>query len=224
MNRLALLLLAFLALALPASAVASSDKIFEDCQDGRLDRSYSSADLREAIRDLPVDLDEYSNCREIIRSAQQGVLGPGGSGPKQGDSGPIVGQGNATDGLDQGGAAGAGGSGGSSGGTTGSTGQAQTDKSGKDYGLLQPGQGGLPRNGNSAANPLDFGASAEERKGFEEARLADPSTLAAAAGEHPRTSGADLPAALIILLVLTGGALGATLVPRIKDLVVRRSA
>lgn len=223
MNRLALLVLAFLTLALPASAVASPDQIFEDCQDGRLDRSYSSSDLREAIRDLPVDLDEYSNCREIIRSAQQGVLGPGGSGPKQGDTGPIVGQGNATDGLDQGAGA-AGGSGGSGGGATGSTGQAQTDAGGKDYGLLQPGQGGLPRNGNSAANPLDFGASAEERQGFEQARLADPAQLASAAGENPRTSGADLPTALIILLLLTGGAVGATLVPRLKDLVVRRSA
>jgi len=212
MNRLALLVLAFLTLALPASAVASPDRIFEDCQDGRLDRSYSSSDLRQAIRDLPVDLDEYSNCREIIRSAQQGVLGPGGSGPKQGDSGPVVGQGNATDGLD------------GSTGATGATGQAQTDASGKDYGLLQPGQGGLPRNGNSAANPLDFGASAEERQAFEQARLTDPAKLAATAGENPRTSGADLPTALIVLLLLTGGAVGATVVPRLKDLVVRRSA
>ena len=65
---------------LPAAA-ASPDAIFEDCQDGRLDKRYADGDYRDALSDMPVDLDEYTNCRELIRSAQQGVRGGGGSGP-----------------------------------------------------------------------------------------------------------------------------------------------
>ena len=81
----AALLLALAALTagvggLPAAS-ASPDAIFEDCQDGRLDKRYSDADYRDALSDIPVDLDEYTNCRELIRSAQQGVRGGGGSGP-----------------------------------------------------------------------------------------------------------------------------------------------
>ena len=67
--------------AVPALAAASVDEIYEDCQNGRLDTGYSAKDLREALADIPVDLDEYTNCRELIRSAQQGVRGSGGSGP-----------------------------------------------------------------------------------------------------------------------------------------------
>ena len=75
-----LIVLAALGMA-PAAASASADAIFEDCQDGRLDKRYSGKDYREALADIPVDLDEYTNCRELIRSAQQGVRGSGGAGP-----------------------------------------------------------------------------------------------------------------------------------------------
>jgi len=67
--------------ALPALATASPDAIYADCQDGRLDKRYAAKDLRDALADMPGDLDEYTNCRELIRSAQQGVRGGGGSGP-----------------------------------------------------------------------------------------------------------------------------------------------
>ncbi len=67
--------------AVPAGASASADASFEDCQDGRLDKKHDAKDLREALSDMPVDLDEYTNCRELIRSAQQGVRGSGGAGP-----------------------------------------------------------------------------------------------------------------------------------------------
>ncbi len=76
------LLAALIALAgVPAVAAASAERIYEDCQDGRLDKRYSGKDYRDALADIPVDLDEYTNCRELIRSAQQGVRGSGGSGP-----------------------------------------------------------------------------------------------------------------------------------------------
>jgi hypothetical protein len=79
---LSLLLVALVALAVaPAAASASVDELLLDCQDGRIDKRYADADYRGALADMPVDVDEYSNCRELIRSARQGVRGSGGTGP-----------------------------------------------------------------------------------------------------------------------------------------------
>jgi hypothetical protein len=62
------LVLAVLAvLALPGSAMANP---IADCSDdGDLDKQYSNAELRKALDTLPTDLDEYSNCREILSGA-----------------------------------------------------------------------------------------------------------------------------------------------------------
>jgi hypothetical protein len=78
-----LVLLAALALlALPASASASADAVIRDCaRDGRLDKEYSNAELRRARNNLPADLDEYSDCRDVIASAIKGAsAGSGGHG------------------------------------------------------------------------------------------------------------------------------------------------
>jgi hypothetical protein len=70
---------ALLLLALPSSALASPDQVLRDCaQDGRLDRNYSNSDLRKARDDLPSDLDEYSDCREVIGAAIKGGSDRGG--------------------------------------------------------------------------------------------------------------------------------------------------
>ena len=73
MTRLArhlLLLGALVALAAPAAAVASPEQVIKDCaKDGALNGKYSNEDLRKAKNNLPTDLDEYSDCREIIASA-----------------------------------------------------------------------------------------------------------------------------------------------------------
>ena len=68
-------------LAVPAAAGASVDQILEDCQDGRLDKRYPKPELRQALKDMPADLDEYSNCREVIRAARDNRRGGGGAGP-----------------------------------------------------------------------------------------------------------------------------------------------
>jgi hypothetical protein len=68
-----LTLAALAALALPAVATASADQVIRDCaRDGDLDRSYSNAELRKAQDELPADLDEYSDCREVIAGAVKG--------------------------------------------------------------------------------------------------------------------------------------------------------
>ncbi len=68
-------------LAAPAAAGASVDQILEDCQDGRLDRRYPKPELRQALKEMPADLDEYTNCRELIRAARDNRRGAGGAGP-----------------------------------------------------------------------------------------------------------------------------------------------
>ena len=67
-----------IALAIPATAIASGDDVIRDCaQDGDLDKEYSDEELEDASENLPSDVDSYSNCRDVIRAAQTG--GRGGS-------------------------------------------------------------------------------------------------------------------------------------------------
>jgi hypothetical protein len=69
------------ALAVPALAAASGAQVIRDCaDDGRLSRTYSQSDLRKALEDLPTDIDEYTDCRDVIRRAQLGVAGGGAGG------------------------------------------------------------------------------------------------------------------------------------------------
>jgi uncharacterized membrane protein YgcG len=65
-----------LALALPALAQASGDDVIRDCaQDGDLDQDYSDKELEDAERNMPSDIDQYSDCRDVIRQAQAGGRG-----------------------------------------------------------------------------------------------------------------------------------------------------
>jgi hypothetical protein len=84
-----LLVLAVLAvLALPGSAMANPMAAIADCNnDGDLDKQYSNADLRKALDNLPTDLDEYTNCREILSSAITGGSDKGGNRPTAGGAG-----------------------------------------------------------------------------------------------------------------------------------------
>lgn len=87
-----LVLLALLALLAPASALAASEDVIDDCaQDGVIDGRYSDQELRDAERDLPSDIDEYTDCREAIRSelgSDGGGSGSGGSGSGSGGGAP----------------------------------------------------------------------------------------------------------------------------------------
>jgi hypothetical protein len=81
--RTTLALIAVLLLGLPAAAHASASDVIRDCaQDGKLDKTYSQRDLRNANSNLPSDIDEYTDCRSVIRAAMHGGSGnPGGPGP-----------------------------------------------------------------------------------------------------------------------------------------------
>jgi hypothetical protein len=82
-------------LLVPATAAhASARDVVRDCTDnGRIDSPHSPADYKGALHNLPSDVDEYTDCRQIIEAAQRrdahssssggggGTLGGGGGGP-----------------------------------------------------------------------------------------------------------------------------------------------
>lgn len=110
LRRLIPLLLALAAALLaPAAALADGEDVLRDCNDnGKLDKRYSQGEYRDAIENIPTDLDEYTDCRDVIRRAQLGLNGSG-SGDGTGGSGGATGGG--TTGGGTGGAAGTGGTG-----------------------------------------------------------------------------------------------------------------
>ena len=70
----ALTLLVALCLAVPASA--SPGSVIRDCsEDGILNGKYSQSELDGALEQLPSDLDEYTDCRAVIRRAQLNAAG-----------------------------------------------------------------------------------------------------------------------------------------------------
>jgi hypothetical protein len=72
-------------MALPGTAMANP---LLDCNDdGDLDEKYSNSELRRAIENLPTDLDEYSNCREILTNAITSGSDRGGNRPTIGADG-----------------------------------------------------------------------------------------------------------------------------------------
>jgi hypothetical protein len=97
-----LLVVAALALGLvafPGDAFASPLQVIKDCnQDGQLNRKYSNSELRKALDNLPSDIDEYSDCRDVISAAitggsdkgNRGGAGGGGNGGGGGAGGGAV--------------------------------------------------------------------------------------------------------------------------------------
>ena len=76
-----LLALALLAVLAPAASAASRNQIIRDCaDDGRLNGNYSAGEIRDARQNLPADVDEYTDCRDVLRRAELGDAGAGGTG------------------------------------------------------------------------------------------------------------------------------------------------
>jgi hypothetical protein len=64
-----------------ADAAASGSDVIDDCtQHGTLTKRYSQKEYRQALASLPADVDEYGDCRNIIKDAQvAGAATAGGS-------------------------------------------------------------------------------------------------------------------------------------------------
>ena len=59
------------ALRFELAAISMSDDVVRDCyEDGKLDGRYTREELREVEKDMPSDVDEYSECRSVIASAR----------------------------------------------------------------------------------------------------------------------------------------------------------
>jgi hypothetical protein len=103
--------LTILCLAVPAAASADSSvtKLLRDaCRDEHIDGTYTQAQYKKALDQLPTDSDEYTGCREVL---QRGRLAALGAGKRRSGEGGSTGTGSGT----------AGGSGGSGGGPSGSS-------------------------------------------------------------------------------------------------------
>jgi hypothetical protein len=71
----------------PASALAAGQSVIRDCTDnGRIDSSHSQSDYNGALKSLPSDVDEYTDCRSIIKSAQRRDAASGTTGSTSGTS------------------------------------------------------------------------------------------------------------------------------------------
>jgi hypothetical protein len=109
--RPALIAALMLLIAAPmAPAQSTRNQILRECQNGRLSGDYTAREIRDARSNIPDDVDQYTDCRDVLARALLARAGGGGSGDAAGG----------------GGAGGAGGLGGTTGGggvgTTGGTG------------------------------------------------------------------------------------------------------
>jgi hypothetical protein len=80
-------LLAVLVAAPAALADSTRTKILRECQDGRLTGTYTSKQIRDALNNIPDDIDQYSNCRDVLRGALLNRAGNSGSGGGGGGTG-----------------------------------------------------------------------------------------------------------------------------------------
>jgi hypothetical protein len=97
MPKLLLVMVLTLLVAAPAAMAGTRADIISDCyDDGKLDGNYSPSEIRDARNNLPADIDQYSDCRDVLARAL------GGSGDKQvggGGDGDALGGGGGGSGL-----------------------------------------------------------------------------------------------------------------------------
>lgn len=196
MQKLPLLISLLVLLAVPATALADAQQIYDDCQDnGRLDKPYSSSALRKALKEIPEDLAEYDGCGDLIR----GALAPVDTSGRDPVRGAV-------------GGTGIGGGGGIGGGTSGSS----DLPSGNGVGSVPLGPTGKPLNPEIDARP-------DERQSLTEAR-SGASVTPTSAGVRPGAPDSRLPGPLVAVLVLVGLAAMAAGATGAKQLLSGRGA
>ena len=88
MMRLATIaLLAVLAAAPAAQADSTRTKILRECQNGRLTGDYTAKQIRDARNNIPDDLDQYSDCRDVLSRALLNNAGDSNDGDDGGAAG-----------------------------------------------------------------------------------------------------------------------------------------
>jgi hypothetical protein len=94
-------LLALLLLAPAAQAQSTRNQILRECQNGRLTGDYTAREIRDARSNIPDDLDQYTDCRDVLTRA---LLSRAGGDPGTGGGDPGTGAGTTGGGGDSGGA------------------------------------------------------------------------------------------------------------------------
>jgi hypothetical protein len=92
MPKLLLVMVLTLLVAAPAAMAGTRADIIRDCyDDGDLDGNYAPSEIRDARNNLPADVDQYSDCRDVLARALGGSgdkqLGGAGGGPLGGGGG-----------------------------------------------------------------------------------------------------------------------------------------
>jgi hypothetical protein len=174
-----LLGLVVLLLAAPVAGAATRAEILRDCEtDGRIDGSYTPNQIRDARNNIPDDIDEYTDCRDVLSRAMLGGSSGGGGGGGGGDD-----------------AAGGGGVPGSSGGASASGGSSPSDAGG---GGAQP--AATPQSPPSPEEQRELD-EARIRPG-EPQRIAGRQLVPGASVLAATTARNDIPAGLVVVLVL----------------------
>jgi hypothetical protein len=73
-------LVALLVAAPAAIADSTRTKILRECQDGKLTGDYTPAQIRDARNNIPDDIDQYSDCRDVLTRALLNAAGNSGDG------------------------------------------------------------------------------------------------------------------------------------------------
>jgi hypothetical protein len=76
-----------LLLAAPTASAGVREKILRECQEGRITGDYSPGQLRDARKNIPTDIDEYSDCRDVLARAALSGRSSGGGGNGGGGGG-----------------------------------------------------------------------------------------------------------------------------------------
>jgi hypothetical protein len=115
MLRPALIAVLTLLLAAPAALGQSTrNQILRECQNGSLSGDYTAREIRDARSNIPDDVDQYTDCRDVLSRALLALAGGGGSSGDAAGGGTSGGVGGTTGGT--GGTGGTGATGGDTGG------------------------------------------------------------------------------------------------------------
>jgi hypothetical protein len=204
-----LLAIAFILLlaASPASA-ASRTEILRDCQDGSLSGTYTPSELRDARSHIPADIDQYSDCRDVLTRA---LTSGSGTGSTSGGGG---------------GSSGGGSSGSSGGGTSSSAGSGGGSAAGSGTSsdvapnAAAPAPVLKPQTQTEQRALTDAGSSGGTTPVTVGERPVVPGATAFDAGEP----GNRLPSSLVVTLVLLAVTAAAAAAPAARRRVVDRRA
>jgi hypothetical protein len=74
--------------AAPAAGADTRRDILRECQEGRLTGNYTAAQIRDARDHIPDDIDQYSDCRDVLSAALATRAGGGDGGTGGGGAAP----------------------------------------------------------------------------------------------------------------------------------------